>query len=212
MARIDLHSHSIGSKDGGLTRADVSKIFDSGQVDTLAITDHDHIDTALAWQHDFGDSLIVGEEITSQDGEIIGLYLTSLVEPGQTAAETCQGIHDQGGLVYIPHPLEKRRKGVSRATLELLAHRIDIIEQLNGRGSNMHRRYIRKFAQDHMIKLAASSDAHGPHGVGRTYTSLARQPTKETLIDLLSEAQLSYKPTSLHGWLEPSLNRWRKRA
>ena len=134
MFKVDLHTHSVASKDGGITPEQYADLLKSETVDIIAITDHDRIDFALGMRDALGKNrIIVGEEISTTDGEIIGLYLEKNIEPGLSAKETIKQIKKQGGLVYIPHPFEKVRHGLELETLEEIKNDIDIIESFNGR-------------------------------------------------------------------------------
>lgn len=80
----------------------------------VAVVDHDQI--ACAWRaaavaqqlraqgrlpRDF--IVVVGEEISTRQGHVVGLFLQRYVLPGTTAAETLREIHAQGGLAVAPH-------------------------------------------------------------------------------------------------------------
>ncbi len=149
--------------------------------------------------------------MTSQ-GELIGLFLTKLVEPGKTARETAQAIRDQGGLVYLPHPFETIRSGVQVDILDGMPELIDIVEVHNGRAVLQNRSsQALTWATLHKKPAAASSDAHGVKGVGRTY-SIAGQPiTKDTLCSILTQGQLIHARPPLISLTYPKYNRLRKK-
>ena len=136
--KVDLHTHSYGSPDGALRAAEYRRKLESGALDFIAITDHDRIDSALQIRGELdklGDRIIIGEEISTADGELIGLYLTDLVPAGLSAVETTQAIRGQGGLVYVPHPFETVRSGMPEAVLGSIAEDVDIVETYNGRAA-----------------------------------------------------------------------------
>ncbi|MCA9330415.1 PHP domain-containing protein, partial [Candidatus Saccharibacteria bacterium] len=112
MYKVDLHTHSQASPDGGITAEQYAHVLSTGLLDMIAITDHNSIAYAQEVQKQLGDKIIVGEEIMTNDGEIVGLFLTQVIEPGLSAQETCRRIKAQHGLVYIPHPFETVRKGL----------------------------------------------------------------------------------------------------
>lgn len=213
MYAIDLHTHSVASPDGALREAHYRWMLEKGPLTTIAITDHDTVDFAQKLHKQLGDAIIVGEEITTADGEIIGLFLKTSVEPGLPAPDTVQAIHAQGGLVCVPHPYERMRKGLSKATLEAIAGEVDIIEIHNGRASlDAKPSQAIEWAQRHHIAMTSSSDAHGPHGWGRTYASVAQQPTRDNLVKLLLQADFQKGTVGFRGRLYPKLNRLKKRG
>lgn len=205
--KVDLHTHSTGSPDGGLTKHHYNFFLENNLLDYIAITDHNRIDIAQQYQADLGGRIIVGEEVTTSEGELIGLHLSKLVEPGQSALATAQAIKAQGGLVYVPHPFETVRSGISEKTLERIAQHVDIIEGYNGRAIFQNRGALaRKWAGKLGVPVAASSDAHGRAGWGFTYSLLDAAPTRASLVGLLKTAAYSSSTVGI-GIIYPKLNR-----
>lgn len=208
--KVDLHTHSVASPDGSLTAKHYKRALAAKRLDCIAVTDHNTISMAVELHKELGNKIIVGEEITTKDGEIIGLYLCQVVPAGMSAAETVQAIHEQGGLVYIPHPFETVRKGLTLEALQLIATDVDIIETHNGRAIFQNRTsQALIWSIGHSVPGAASSDAHGQAGWGRTYTALHAMPTRDTLIKLLDEAGFKRSFPGVRGMLYPKFNRLR---
>lgn len=212
MFKVDLHTHSEASPDGGITATQYAHILSTGQLDALAVTDHNRIDFALKLQGELGDKIIVGEEIMTTAGEIIGLYLTERIAPGLSPQECMRHIKEQGGLVYIPHPFETVRKGLGVEALEELLDHIDMIEVVNGRAFFQNRRAKSAiFAKLHRLPGAASSDAHGIRGLGKTYTALKDMPRPETLHHLVAGGTPITSRPSPQALLYPKYHRLRKK-
>jgi predicted metal-dependent phosphoesterase TrpH len=210
--KVDLHTHSIVSPDGGLKPEQYHKALESGLLDCIAITDHNRIDMALALRNELGERIIVGEEIMTTSGEIVGLFLSSQIEPGLTPLLTVQRIKDQGGVVYIPHPFETVRKGLHPSVLEELLNYIDVIEICNGRAfmQNRSEQAVVWAKLNHVIGVAAS-DAHGYRGLGKTFTAVTEMPTRENLLKLLiSSTPITDRP-GLRALLYPKYNVIRKK-
>jgi predicted metal-dependent phosphoesterase TrpH len=208
---LDLHTHSIISYDGGITEARYRRFFEDEKV-FIAITDHNEISFAKNLHSQIGQQVIVGEEILTTDGEIIGLFLVDRIEPGLSANETIARIKQQHGLVYVPHPLEKTRKGISHKTLEAIAGKIDIIEVFNARSREPWLRpKLEQFANSHNIAQASSSDAHSASGFGTSFTNLSQNPTREILVDLLRKGQMAKQRAPLLSLLAPFRNKIRKK-
>lgn len=208
--KIDLHTHSYESLDGGLSTKDYTMSLAQNKLQYIAITDHNTIKYAQKLNQKFGSQIIIGEEITTTEGEIIGLYITKKINPGLSLVQTAQEIVKQGGLVYIPHPFETLRKGVSKKDLDSILQYINIIETYNGRAyfNNKSANAI-KYATSNKIAMAASSDAHGPAGWCKTYSVIKNKPTKENLVEQLQSAQLSGKKVGV-GILYPKINKFKK--
>lgn len=213
MYKVDLHTHSVSSHDGGITAAQYKQAIRSKVIDVVAITDHNSISFAQALKQELGPSIIVGEEIMTSGGEIIGLFLSQRVPAGLTPRQTIKHIKDQGGFVYIPHPFETVRKGLHPVILDEIIDFVDIIEICNGRA------FFQNKSQQAVVwgrvnnKLgAASSDAHGVRGLGTTYTSTPEKPTQANLLELLkSGVPITARP-SVRALLYPKVNRLRKKV
>jgi predicted metal-dependent phosphoesterase TrpH len=212
MFKVDLHTHSSASPDGGITVKQYCRAIESGVLDCIAITDHNRIDMAVEMHRQLGERIIVGEEIMTDAGEVIGLYLEEPVEPGLSPMETVLRIKAQNGLVYIPHPFETVRSGLHPEVLEDIQDEVDIIEVCNGRAFAQNRsEQAVVWSRLNDVPGAASSDAHGVRGLGRTYTRMDRMPDRGSLIGLLASATAVTGRPTVRSLLYPKYNRLRKR-
>ena len=167
-----MHTHSEYSPDSRTPIAVQALAIKAAGLDVVCATDHNTIEGALRLRDKAdGFRVIVGEEISSRDGEIIGLFLETAVPRDLSAEETIDRIHGQGGLVSVPHPYSHNRiYRIRREALERVWPTIDAIEVFNAReaiaGDN---RRALAFAQSHEIPGAVGSDAHRPWEIGRAY-------------------------------------------
>ena len=195
----DLHNHSSASFDSlADPAAMMAKAVRLG-LTHLAITDHERIDAALAVAEVAppGLQLIVGEEVRSADGDMLGLFLHEVVPPGLSAAETAAAIREQGGLVGLPHPFDNfRSSGGSQANeaeqkLEELAAMVDYVETHNARAYRDANPLAAAFAARHGLPGVASSDAHSVLELGVATTALPGPfSTAKELKALLPEAEI----------------------
>jgi hypothetical protein len=212
MFKIDLHTHSSASQDGGITADQYAHVLSTSILDVIAVTDHNHIDFAVDLQQRFGDRVIVGEEIMSTGGEIIGLYLKKRIPPRLSPLETIKQIKEQGGIVYIPHPFESIRKGLHPRVMEELIDYLDIVEICNGRAFLQNRSaQAVVWAKLNHIVGAASSDAHGIRGLGRTYTDVTTLPDRDSLITLLGQGIPVTSRPSVRSLLYPKYHHLRRK-
>lgn len=182
--RLETHVHTKYSHDSLLCFWVLYARCMARKIDYIAVTEHNNIDGAIAFSHyceKRGNKLkvIVGEEIMTDSGEIIGLYLKEQIFPGLSVSETVNEIHRQGGLVYVPHPYdEKRRKTVLRETaLAENQTEIDCIECHNGR--NISQSYDKKqteIANKYGFSKVVGSDAHTVFEIGRNYMEINIEP------------------------------------
>ena len=174
MPRADLHVHTRYSPDcASASLKLVARCLERG-LDCIAITDHNTIEGALETREIAPFTVIVGEEVTTTGGDIIGLFLREEVPSGLSPLEAVQCIKEQGGLVSIPHPFDRFRSSVIRPDplSQVLPH-VDIIETFNAR--NVLGRADRKAAEmasRHNIAACSVSDAHTIHELGRTYVAM----------------------------------------
>ncbi len=211
MYKVDLHTHSAKSRDGSITEEQYAGIIENGVLDYIAITDHNHIDFATNLQKSLGSKIIVGEEINTLEGEIIGLFLTEKVPRDLSAKDTVKAIKKQNGLVYIPHPFETVRHGISKQTLDSIIDDVDIIEVYNGRAFFQNKgpqaATVARIAEK---PGTASSDAHGLKGLGTAYANIEKKPTADNLAEQLHTAKLAMQRPPLKTLLYPKINRIKK--
>lgn len=177
---LDLHCHSSASFDSIASPASMIAKARRIGLTHLAITDHERIDGALRARDLAPDDLqvIVGEEVRSSDGDLIGLFLERAVPPGMSAADTAAAIHEQGGIVGLPHPFDRfRSSGGSRATdqprgLDALAASVDYVEVHNARAYRDANPLAAAFASTHGLPGTASSDAHSVMELGVAQTAV----------------------------------------
>jgi predicted metal-dependent phosphoesterase TrpH len=173
--RIDLHVHTRHSHDSAAPVSSVlQRCRDSG-LGMVAITDHDNIRGGLeARERAAGFPVIVGEEIKSAQGDIIGLFLLEPVPPRLPPLETVKRVKAQGGLVGVPHPFDRVRPTAMRrrALLEILPW-VDFLEGFNSHTIlSVDNRKGVKFAEEHSVPVVASSDSHSALELGRAYTEV----------------------------------------
>lgn len=209
--RLDLHTHSIVSHDGGITASQYERVLRKKKLDFVAISDHKTLTKGFVGRH-FAQQIIPAEEIRTTEGDIIGLYLTETVATGLSLADAIAEVKRQGGLVYVPHPWEKFRKGLQSPALEQHKQDFDIMEVFNARSRDrMYAELARHFAQKNDIAMASSSDAHGIWGLGSAYVEIGEAPTRENLLGLLRRGKLVEKYAPVAAYLYPAFNRFKNR-
>jgi predicted metal-dependent phosphoesterase TrpH len=189
-----MHMHTEYSRDSRVPLAEFAELARKAQLGAVCITDHDSVEGGLRLRElDTGLQVIVGEEITTADGELVGLYLEKRVTPGLTAEQTIELIHQQGGLAYVPHPFSRnRRRHLRRSVLERVAPKMDIVEVFNARevasASNV---LALEFARAHDLPGGVGSDAHRPIEIGRAYVEVAPFVTPQELLAALREGKVT---------------------
>lgn len=189
MYRTEFHVHSRYSKDSILSYWLIILILKIKKINTVAITDHNEISGALKFKNKFKKyniELIVGEEIFTSKGEIIGLGLTSKIDSGLSPEETIRQIRAQKGIVYIPHPYDEKRYKTVLIEDEIRKNKdeIDFIEVHNGRNINI--KFDEKqneIAEKYNLTKIIGSDAHTFFELGRNYVVTENKITFDNLKD-----------------------------
>ncbi len=159
----------------------------------VAITDHNTIAGALELQRIAPFPVIIGEEIRTTDGEIMGLFLSEEIPRGLSPEETVTRIKSQGGLVCIPHPFDtlRRHSGIGTANMARLRNHIDIIEVFNAR--TLLRRDSERavaFARSNGFLASAGSDAHMPAELGYAYVEMPEFEGRDDFKEALAQGQV----------------------
>lgn len=180
IADLHVHTHRSDGSDSPLQVLHWAKRIG---LDILAITDHDTIDGALEAQElalrlGCGPEVIVGEEVSSADGHVLGLFLANRIEPGLTARETVAAIHEQGGLAVAAHPYWRvgatARNGSLYSVGDLFMNvAFDAVEVTNGGFTPaMVAANIKagRLARELELTEIGGSDAHVKHALGWAHT------------------------------------------
>lgn len=218
MIRVDMHVHTRYSKDSSLSLERLFFTCQRKKITCIGITDHNTIKGALEFQKRFssdsvrgriskGIKVIVGEEIQTKAGEIIGLFLKEEIPPGLSAGKTIASIKKQGGLVYLPHPFDRLRKApINLKSIEPFWNEIDIIEVFNSRSlvSFWNERAL-ELARGKKKPYAIGSDAHSEREVGRSLMQMEVFNSPAEFINNLTLAKITEKrktPLMLHLFIK----------
>lgn len=194
--KADFHIHTLYSPDSFMSPEALVKTAVRKNMTCLAVTDHNTVRGALAVQEIAPFRVIIGEEVSSADGEIIGLFLTETIPRDLSAQETVRRIKDQGGIVQVPHPFDRFRRGhIKRAALMDILSQVDIIEAFNARTS--FRRdvmaaatFVQEQRAHHSIVPTAVTDSHTPYEIGRTWVEMPAFASAADFVEALSHGRL----------------------
>jgi hypothetical protein len=206
--RVDLHSHTMWSGDSTTTPDELEAAVRASGIDVLCITDHSSIRGAVEMAPRLECRVVVGEEMKTHAGELIGLFLTEHIPAGLPPATAAAAIRAQGGIVYVPHPFDPMRRNLSEPALVELADAglLDAVEVLNAKTSlrSLNER-ARVFAADRGLAAGAGSDGHVPEALGAAYVEMPDFDGPSDFLDKLRSAEVIG-----HHWDEP--RRWRPRV
>jgi predicted metal-dependent phosphoesterase TrpH len=173
--RVDFHLHTMWSGDATTTPDELRDAVVATNLDVLCITDHGTVNGALALAGELPCRVVVGQEVRTWAGELIGLFLSERLPYGLPAHEAVAAIREQGGLVYVPHPFDPLRHCMKGDVLDALAAEglLDAIEVFNAKTSLDHlNARAASFAHDHGLPGGAGSDSHEPTALGAAYVEM----------------------------------------
>jgi predicted metal-dependent phosphoesterase TrpH len=200
--KIDMHVHTCYSSDSSLQLSDIVSVVNEGRLDGVAITDHNEIIGAQKLQQMASFPVIVGEEIMTESGEIIGLFLKKRISPGLSLIETIDCIKEQEGLVAVPHPFDRLRSSAINITkLNTIINHIDLLEAFNSRNIfSKDNSAAAFFAEQNGIAKIAGSDAHTKSEIGAAYIAIMNFANPEEFMASISNADIftSKSPISVH--------------
>ena len=191
-AYADFHCHTRFSRDSILREETfIRKAIERG-LTHVCVTNHNNVEGAIAVRDKAIElglqdqlTVILGEEVSTADGEVVGIFLTRTIPRGLSANETADEIHRQGGLVSIPHPFDPfRQSHIKPGPLRNLAEmgKIDAVEVFNSRITiQSHNAQAAAFAAQYGIPGIACSDSHSAFEIAMCFNSLPPFESAEQL-------------------------------
>ena len=200
--RVEFHSHTCASRDGLARPEDVVRAARRRGLDRLFVTDHNTLAGARAAHALAPELVIVGEEILTTEGELLGWFVREEVPAGLPPLEAARRLQAQGAVIALAHPFDTWRQGFRADTLQQLLPYLDAVEGFNAHtrkpGANAE---ARQWAQTHHLPVVSGSDAHLAWEIGRAATALPPFDDAAGLRAALREARPSAKPAPwwIHG-------------
>lgn len=192
LLKAELHLHTCFSGDSVMKLENLADVCKLKQINCVAITDHNQIEGAFTFRAHYPHiKTIIGEEIMTKNGEIIGYFLSDFIKPYMSAEDTVEAIKIQGGLVCIPHPFGSHGGGaLDKKSLLKIIDNVDIIECFNGRNMDMQENYLaEQLAKTYDKVRSVGSDAHTPQEVGRCAVIMDNFTDEQDFLIKLAKAQ-----------------------
>jgi phosphatidyl-myo-inositol alpha-mannosyltransferase len=132
-------------------------------------------------------AVVVGQEILTREGVIIGLFLTSSIADGQTLGETLGRIQAHGGVSVVPHPATT--DAPSARVLRDHADQLDCYEMLRPTAT-LAELSAARLAQRLGLLVTAGSGATGVTGIGAPAALMRPFHGPRDFLDALEDAEL----------------------
>lgn len=214
MPKADLHIHTRVS-DGLASVADVLEYVENEtDLDVIAITDHEDASGGLrarelAAQRGYRFEVVVGAEITTLQGHLLGLFLESTPKSFRGVESTIEAIHTQGGLAVVPHPMSWLTRSLSRRTIDRICARgepgvaFDAIEVANPSpaGRLTAKRAVAANTERWKLPVTGGSDAHHLLHIGKGWTEFRGggvEGLRTSIVEGATSASMDSYPSVRH--------------
>ncbi|MEM2026512.1 MAG: CehA/McbA family metallohydrolase [Candidatus Bathyarchaeia archaeon] len=178
--KLDLHVHTRYSGDSSITLEDLRVQVKAKGLNGVAVTDHNTVEGAVkaaktvkAIDNRGKHAIIVipGVEVSTRQGHVLGINVTTPIPPSLSIKETIERIHDAGGIAIAAHPQAFFKKGIG-LNRRIVSYGLDAIEVINSSvlPFRLSTNKCRKFAIEHGLPQTAGSDSHFPEAIGLAYT------------------------------------------
>lgn len=176
--KADLHLHTNYSD--GMMSPEETLVTIALETDlrTIAITDHDTAEGALvarsfARRRGLELEVVVGQEITTGQGDVLALFIDESLPRFSTAAEAVHAVHRLGGLAVAPHPFFVWGWEMESVHFHIRTVPFDAVEVRHGCPlsifSNGVARLVNRWFGQKLPEMG-NSDAHIPYAAGQAFT------------------------------------------
>jgi hypothetical protein len=213
MINVEFHCHTRYSKDSLVKIPDLLATCKKKGLDRLVVTDHNNILGAREANALDPDRFIIGEEIMTQQGELLGIFVQEHIPSGLDAVETIDILRSQSAFISVSHPFDVFRKGHwDENDLLNILPRIDAIEVFNSRCMDpQFNKHAQDFASQHHLLGTVGSDSHSLGEVGTASLTLPGFSDTTSLIHALQMAHqnIHLSPPWVHFYSRYAA--WRKK-
>lgn len=215
MLNADLHVHTWHSVDSYMSYDQLIKACQKENINCIAVADHGTTQGARDLLNIAPFKVIVCQEIMTPYGEIMGMFLKEDILNKVSLEEAIRLIHDQEGLVCIPHPFDRVRPSAFRnlKKLESIMDCVDIIEIFNSRSlyPGIGNKSIKLAQRFHKV-MSAGTDAHSPAEIGCVRIEMEDFNTSTEFLTSLSKAKIQGRKSSVLIHLISTTARLRKQS
>jgi hypothetical protein len=213
---VDFHTHSSMWSDGAQTPWGL--VLEAGRqgLDAIAITAHNETWDAKLGQRFSrligGPLVLVGEEVVLPDHHIIAAGISNTIEFRQSAADTIDDIHAQGGIAIAAHPGAEFWEGFAEPAIQRLdgaeiCHPSVFVQE-------SEQLELEQFSARAPMAAIGSSDYHGlgPIGVCRTYVFASDLSEQGILDSVRARRTVVYGREAASTAIRRSCTSWRRPA
>lgn len=214
LLKADLHIHTEYSMDCSMPLDVIIEQCQQLGINCITVSDHGTVDGALEMQRIAPFTVIVGEEILTPHGEIMGMFLKESIPSGLSVEQAVSQIRAQDGLVCVPHCFDGFRPStLNEKTVEEIVPEIDVIEVFNARSllNRSHEKAL-SFADKYNIVRSAGSDAHTPGEIGNAYVEMPEFDDRDGFLHALAKGKINGRRTNPLTHFASAWNKFKKRT
>lgn len=208
-SKADIHIHSNHSDGLGSIPEIMEYVEHRTDLSVIAITDHNTLEGgryAQSLAELYGFEVVLGEEVSSKQGHVIGLFLEEEIRAGMSAQDTVRAIEEQGGIAVIAHPFSAKgvfgprgRNLFAAAAEDWAFHAFEVYNSLPFLvwANSMAARTL---AGGRGVAATGGSDAHVLEAVGKGYTlfrGTGAEDLRTSILNLETRAEASRQGLSL---------------
>jgi len=216
MGKVDLHVHTIHSKDATTTVRGVLKQASLSGLNVIAVTDHDEIRGSLEARElasQYNLEVVPGVEVSTREGHLIALYVDRPMPKGLPMIDTLVRIGDFGGIAIAPHPMNLlpgslSMEAIVAAMADEKAQKVLKGIEVYNMGHEIFNQDAQKFSHFLPLSQVAASDSHVFWTVGAGHTEyqgstaadLRRSLENFTTVAFPADYKFSLKPLASWAW------------
>ena len=178
--KADLHVHTTYSRDSVIKLKELVFYAKKRELTAVAVTDHDQVEGALKIAKETDFLIIIGTEVTSRDGHILGLNVREVIPRGLSADETVDRIHKAGGVAIACHPFALLKGSIGKH----VSDKFDAVETINASAFPFNRATSKANQLAERLKLpkVGGTDAHYGPVIGKAYTLIESEADVEAIV------------------------------
>lgn len=181
---LDLHVHTRINGKTLITAEQLSEGMKRNGMHGAAVTNFHDLTHAIAIKEKLQDKIIiVGQEIISKDGHIIGLGLNKRVADLQSAEDTVGSIHRQAGIAVAPHPFAPL--GLGKKAMALPFDAIEVYNSMIGKAVIFNYLARNQVSKTRITPLA-STDASDYRYIGWSHTEILTDVPRDIFNTILA--------------------------
>jgi predicted metal-dependent phosphoesterase TrpH len=212
LVKTEFHCHTSYSKDSLVSIPDLLATCRKKGIQRLVVTDHNAIVGAFLARELDPSLFIVGEEIMTQQGELLAIFVQELIPAGLPASEAIALLRSQGAFISVAHPFDSARSGHWQLDdLLAITPTIDAIEIFNSRCISPRSNLLAAdFSYKYHLLGTVGSDSHSLGEVGTSTLTLPNFHDAASLKSALMLAEPHVRPSGPWVHFYSSYARWRK--